>query len=195
VNSIWSGNYFGSFEEESLRFFAMDMLNTRALPPFGRAYFSFDLLLTGDWRGDTGYLGPAASDYTTFFQVVVNGQTMLDTTFSTYGFDQGFPGPAGSGNPGGTGAAFDASIFLTVYHFDMTFQFTPFYPDCCTDVGITFSARVGPGYDAPGYTKGSWGIDNFVVSSTPIPEPATGALVGLGLGVLAARRRDPTASL
>jgi hypothetical protein len=42
---------------------------------------------------------------------------------------------------------------------------------------------------------GSWGIDNFVVSSTPIPAPATGAMLGLGLGVLAARRRDSAARL
>jgi PEP-CTERM motif len=41
-----------------------------------------------------------------------------------------------------------------------------------------------------------WGIDNFVVSSTPIPEPATGALLGLGLLLLAARkRRRPRACL
>jgi hypothetical protein len=187
--STWSGNYFGDFEEEELRFQALDMLELSALPP-GQAYLSFDLLLTGDWRGDAGYLGPAASDFTSFFKVVANGQTLLDTTFSTDPFiDQGFPGPAGSGNYGGTGAVC-CSAFLQVYpQLSMTFQLTPFFPDCCTDVDITFSARFGPGYDLAGVVPGSWGIDNFVVSSTPIPEPATGALLGVGLLLLTASRR------
>jgi hypothetical protein len=50
-------------------------------------------------------------------------------------------------------------------------------------------------YDLAGTVPGSWGIDSFVVSSTPIPEPSTGAMLGLGLGVLAARRRDPATRL
>ena len=88
-------------------------------------------------------------------------------------------------------------LFSDFRHFDLIFDFTPFFPNCCTDVDITFSARFGPGYDTwefPEFNP-TWGIDNFVVSSTPIPEPATGGLVGLGLLLLAARKRRPGARL
>jgi hypothetical protein len=70
---------------------------------------------------------------------------------------------------------------LYVYHFDTRFQLTPFFPNCCTDIDIAFSASFGSAYDVYGYEKGTWGLDNVVVSSTPIPEPATAGLVALGL--------------
>ena len=82
-------------------------------------------------------------------------------------------------------------------HLDLIFDFTPFFPDCCTDVVIAFSARFGPGFDDWEFPEFNprWGIDNFVVSSTPVPEPASGGLVGLGLLLLAARKHRPISRL
>lgn len=124
-----------------------------------RAYLSFDLIMTGAWFGSSD------PGFETFFEVVANGKTVFDATVD--------------------------NLFSDFRHFDLIFDFTPFFPNCCTDVDITLSATFGPGYDTwefPEFNP-TWGIDNFVVSSTPIPEPATGGLVGLGLLLLAARKR------
>lgn len=156
---ISSGPYLGTFAEETVTFQAIDALNIIALQN-DRGYLSFDLILTGAWFGSD-------PDFETFFKVVANGTTLLDSTLS------------------------NDSLF--VHHFDLIFDFTPFFPNCCTDVAIQFSASFGPGYDTWGIPELNprWGLDNFVVSSSPIPEPATGGLVGLGLLLLASHRRRP----
>jgi len=191
ASSTWSGPYLGNFSEETVRLQGLDYLDIRALPP-GRAYLSFDLLLTGNWGGNGELPGTGGADFESFFNVVANGQTLVDATFSTYD-DQSYPGSfPESSHPYGTGSVYDNATegFLGryVYHFDTSFQLTPFFPHCCTDVDITFSASFGAGYDLYDFEKGTWGLDNVVVSSTPIPEPATSWLVGLGPFLLGARR-------
>jgi len=192
ATSSWSGRYLGTFGEETVSFEAIDALHIVALQN-DRAYLSFDLLLTGGWSGN-GVLPGNEPDLESFFTVVANGRTLLDSTFSTQGpIPQAYPGsfPQDS-HPAGTGAVYrQATPLLDVYHFGLIFDFTPSFPNCCTDVAIAFSASFGSLYDAFPELKGTWGLDNVVVSSTPIPEPATGALVGLGLLLLAARKRSP----
>jgi hypothetical protein len=192
--SVWSERYLGTFGEETVRLAGMDYLDTAALPP-GRAYLSFDLILTGDWGGN-GVFGVGVPDFESFFSVVANGQTLLDTTFSTesgrFGATQAYPGVFPQDSfPGRTGSVFQPDgTFLTVWHFDFDFQLTPLFPDCCTDVEIEFSALFGPGYDVTEIAlRPRWGLDNVLVSSTPIPEPASAALLGLGLLALGARGR------
>ena len=165
ATSTLSGKYLGTFGEETLSFFALDALDIIALQT-DRAYLSFDLILTGGWAGG-GQFDPDDPNFTSFFAVAANGRTLFD--------------------------AYLANLFPGFRHFDLVFDFTSSDPDCCTDVEIAFSARLSEGYDQFPELDPTWGIDNFVVSSTPIPEPMTGALVGLGLLGLAARRRIPSA--
>ena len=189
--SSWSGRYLGAFGEESIYLTGMDYLGGTAIFT-NHAYLSFDLILTGDWGGN-GVI-PNAPDFESVFNVVANGSTLLNTSFaSETGVLQAFPGtfPQDS-HPAGTGAAVFSTLpeFFSVYHFDLGFSLgLPPNATCCADVSIRFSASFGPEYDNfPGSLPG-WGLDNVVVSSTPIPEPATGALLGLGLLALGARRR------
>jgi hypothetical protein len=167
ATSTSTGKYLGTFGEEVVSFFALDALDISALRT-DRAYLSFDVILTGAWFG--GVFDPEDPDFTNFFAVVANGKTLFDSKV-------------------------DGTFYPDFRHFDLIFDFTPVFPDCCTDVAIAFSARFGPGYDQQLLPKPTWGIDNFVVSSTPIPEPATGALVGLGLLLLAVRQRRPNSRL
>ncbi len=142
---------------------------------------------------------PNVPDFESVFKVVANGGTLLNTSFaSDLGVLQAYPGtyPQGS-HPAGTGAAVFATrpTWSSVYHFNMSFSLgLPPNAPCCADVDIAFSANFGPDYDAFPYEQfptisPRWGLDNVVVSSTPIPEPASGALLGLGLLALGARRR------
>ena len=193
--SAWSGRYLGTFGEETVRLAGLDFLELAALPP-GSAYLSFDLILTGDWGGN-GVFGVGVPDFESFFTVVANGQTLLDTTFSTesgrFAATQAYPGTFPQDSfPGRTGSVFHPdSTFLTVWHFDLDFQITPLVPpNCCTDVELAFSARFGDGYQGPiEVTPPKWGLDNVVVSSTPIPEPSAGGLFALGLLALGLGRR------
>ena len=193
ASSSWSGRYLGTFGEETVRLAGLDYLPIAALPP-GRAYLSFDLILDGDWGG-SGVFGAGVPDFESFFTVVANGQTLLDTTFSTesgrFGAPQSYPGSFPQDSfPGRTGSVFHPDgEFLTVWHFDLDFQLTPLFPNCCTDVQIDFSASFGDGYQGPIFVLPPvWGLDNVVVSSTPIPEPASAGLLGLGLLALGAGR-------
>jgi hypothetical protein len=162
-----SGNVLGYFGEETLTFFGMDALEIDALFA-NKAYLSFDLILFG--------LDQAQ------IQIVGNDQILLDATFSNVPeVDQSYPGAS---SPAGTGSSDFLPPFASAYPLSFTFGF-PFADlsePCCTDVEISISAT------ATGLW-GGWGIDNFVISSTPIPEPSTGILTGLGLVAFAARRR------
>lgn len=189
--SSWSGRYLGAFGEESVSLTGMDYLGATALFT-NRAYLSFDLILTGDWGGNgvtTGLTG-----FEGVFDVVANRNTLLHTSFSsTTGIAQAYPGtyPQAS-NPGGTGAAVFSSDpeSFSVYHFDLSFGLgLPPNATCCADVSVTFSASFGPFYDQYPQIVPGWGLDNVVVSSTPIPEPHTALLVAGGLLALGARRR------
>jgi hypothetical protein len=193
ATSAWSDRYLGTFREETVRLSGVDYLGTAGAPP-GRAHLSFDLILTGDWGGN-GVFGEGAPDFESFFTVVANGQTLLDTTFSTesgqFAATQAYPGTFPEDSfPGRTGSVFHPDgTFLTVWHLDLDFEITPGVPpDCCSDVDIAFSARFGPAYELYGFADPTWGLDNVVVSSTPIPEPASSSLVGLGLLALGATR-------
>jgi hypothetical protein len=185
--SGWSGRFLGAFGEETLHFDAIDYLGSISLLT-RRAYLSFDLLVNHSWSGN--YPGLES-----LFAVTANGATVLNTSFG-FGGTQSYPGSHPEDSfPGGTGRVFNepGSRGYDVYHFNGVFPMNPFYPDCCTDVSFAFAASFGPDFDElieefPEFAP-TWGIDNFVVSSTPIPEPATGGLLGLGLLALGGARR------
>ncbi|HEX5065911.1 MAG TPA: hypothetical protein VFY49_07345 [Myxococcota bacterium] len=167
---IWShqtttNGRLGPFRTETVSLQGMDYLSTFPVFPT-TAYLGFDIILNGSWGGDF------ADDR---FIVVANGQTVLDETFSNVlGFSQSYPVPGSSARTGGTeivGVGWS-------YTFALTFQLTPSFPDCCTDIAVSFRG-----------TGANWFLDNVVVSSTPIPEPHTLPLVTGGLIALGARAR------
>lgn len=141
------------------------------LRAFGTAYLGFDVYFSGSWSGTPG------DDR--FTVTSDDGQTILDATFSNVlGSSQSYPTAGSSPRTG----SFFSSPNLSAYHIVGTFRVlpSPTIPggNCCTDVGVFFQGT-GPG---------SWYLDNVVVSSTPIPEPTTALLLGMGLIALHAAR-------
>jgi PEP-CTERM motif-containing protein len=163
------GKRLGPFVSETVSFTGMDYL--AGLPIRRTVYLGFDVILSGAWSGDSG------NDH---FIVVANGQTVLDETFSNIVANrQSYPVPGSPGRTGSTAVPISSpqsSGFS--YHFALPFMLTPYDPpNCCTDVDVSFRG-----------TGATWYLDNFVVSSTPIPEPSTALLLGMGLAALRAAR-------
>lgn len=188
-----SNRYLGAFGEETITLQGMDYLGQPALSN-NRAYLSFDLILTDDWQGNG--IHPAQPDLESLFTVVANRATILDTSFSNIvGVQQAYPGAyPSSSNPAGSGSTtfstFDPESLLSAYRIQLPFSLgLPPNASCCADVVIHFAANLGPLFDQYGFYTPKWGLDNVVVSSTPIPEPMSGCLLGLGLLALGARRR------
>jgi len=188
-----SSRFIGAFGEETILLAGLDYLGAPALLT-GQAYLSFDLILLHDWRGNGS--DPSQPDFESIFTVVANGATILNTTFSNFeSIPQAYPGthPQAS-NPAGTGAmtfsTWDPEELVSIYRIDRQFSVRQDpSATCCVDIMIQFSANLGPLFDQYGYYTPKWGLDNVVVSSTPIPEPASGGLLGLGLLALGVRRR------
>lgn len=176
------GAFLGRIGEGSVGFNGMDLF-TGPLP--SEAYLSFDLILFGDWRGNE--TGSESA-----FSVTIGTEKIFDSTFSTTPqYEQTYPNHFAPGSyPGTTGALltdvlFDGSVFenVAVYHLDLSFDLA--YPEdwCCGDVWAEFGAEFSG-------TPASWGLDNVMFSTTPIPEPGTALLVMGGLLLLASSRRS-----
>lgn len=220
-SNTWSGDnlslgsypsYSGGLfirSDGSLVHASMDALN-----PGGSTtpvYLQFDLLLFGDWGG---------SAFDSFFEFTTAGGT-FSTTFSNLTGSsagsvtmQSYPAPSPGGNfPSGTGSilfepvewcaggteiceqllanllAFraefpSAELFasaFSAYRINSQFTLTVDADGCCFDVGVLFASN-----------GESFGIDNFVFSTTPIPEPGTALSFGMGLIGLAYARRSNT---
>jgi hypothetical protein len=82
ATSTFSGKYLGTFGEETLSFFGLDVLDIMALFR-DRAYLSFDLIMTGAWFGSED---PADPGFETLFKVIANGKTLFDSAV-----DNNFP--------------------------------------------------------------------------------------------------------
>lgn len=163
------------------------------LPAHTHAQVSFDLFIIRTWDGNLvadpnfpgHYIGPDIWDLS-----VVEGPTLLHTTFNNHdfypGWTQAFPGayPGGSYSPR-TGAVENNTLGFTyggygvmdsVYHLSCTFSHS------MPEITLQFSAStvdwVIPGYDPD---TESWGMDNLQVLTDVVPEPS--ALITLMLGI------------
>ncbi|MCP5041138.1 MAG: hypothetical protein GY944_08900 [bacterium] len=183
------GRYLGGFGETSIPFLGMDFFDYGYFDDVTKAYMSFDLILFGDWYGnDPG----RESTFTVYFGL----NTIFESTFSNdQWINQSYPGSLESGShPGTTGALlsdyiFDASgpgVFpVSIYQIEIEIE-TGYMRPSNFDMFAEFAA------DFAGETSGTWGLDNVVISSSPIapiPEPSAAALIGVGLTILAARSR------
>jgi hypothetical protein len=172
-----SSTFLGPFDNETLVFSGMDLFDGPT-PHVA----SFDLLIFGDWTGDT----PGAESVFTvrsFSNVGWGVRTEVSIASFLSASTQSYPDPTGGGShPAGTGATQNVSLLLgglmSIYHFDLYMPANEISETCCGDVSMEFIVEG---------TSGTWGIDNF--EATPVPEPSTGLLVGLGLTLLSNRRR------
>jgi hypothetical protein len=168
-------NYLLVQEGGTAQLFGLDYVDYDTFT--GGAYVAFDLLLGSDWRGNE-------PGFESYFQLLGNGSTVMNTTFSVYpGTPQSYPdlGPGGD-YPAGTGSEAFSAGSSSRYHINVWFGIVLDEYSCCTHVLLEFSSNVAGG--APGL----FAIDNVVVSAQPIPEPTTGTLLLLGMAALAARQ-------
>lgn len=195
VTPIGGRHFLGQFHSGTVT------LHLGDLPVHSGVQVSFDLFAIRTWDGnlteDPGspgkYIGPDV-----WGLYVEGGPNLIQTTFNNHdfypGWTQAYPGtyPGGSYAPR-TGAAENNTLGFTwdgygiidsVYR--MSFAFDHSSPDITLGFWASTVDWIYPQYDP---NTESWGLDNFQLSITPVPEPSSIlALLG-GIGGLGAMTR------
>lgn len=128
---------------------------------------------------DFSFLAPVGDlDPGVYGQLQVSATTMGGATLST---SLDFPAVDGSGRPPFGSAMLD-SAFMNTTLTSLSFRACLFDGNAC----------VNPGEDSLLINQAQFGIDNIDLSE--VPEPGSIALIGLGMGALALRRRKITAA-
>lgn len=157
---------------------------------------SFDFFAIRSWDGDDVLWGKD------FFKVGINGDTVLNNTFSNGAGTQTY-GPASSNAPMtgskeqySLGYSFWDGINNVRYRQDAVYHFVFSFDSVSSDLDLLLTSLVSqtvwvdndPESPHQSYRDESWGIDNLTISAIPhrqdpnaIPAPGTLAIVGLGL--------------
>lgn len=145
---------------------------------------SFDLNAIGTLDGSDSIWG---SDK---FEFGVSGQPKLfSETFANWKYDQSFGGQSQPSGAFGfqSGSAAVNSLGLTEYPTDLGLDSTyklSFTFEHDGPLVLSFGANGLESFD-----NESFGIDNLKVSATPVPEPTSMAVLGLGAIAMLARRK------
>lgn len=141
---------------------------------------SLDLYIIHSWDGVTGP-GP---DQLVFQQ---DGSDLLNATFANQTSWQQTYSDATPLGGGPFAGRTDHDAYATLgygdyYGSDMTYNLTFTFAHSASTLNLSFA-----GFNLQAVGDESWGIDNVLVKTDAVPEPAS--MAALGLGILALRRR------
>ena len=145
VTPVGARRFLGEFGNNEIR------LSLNNLPAHNRVSVVFDLYMIRSWDGNDGGVGPD------IFKFGYNGQTTMQTTFSSNVHNQAYPSIYPGGNyPFATGAS---EINTLGYSPDFVYQISQGFSHTDNSLIINFSVNgniVSPADE-------SWGIDNVRV--------------------------------
>jgi len=165
------GRYLGDFSLS-----AGTTLSLSGLPAFNRVTLSFDLYLFGNWDGNNATFGPDSFGLSSPLPSINGSWTFTNHQVEGQSYPQATPtehiGPLGASSSTyiyrGFGPTGDGGSW-TAHHAGDSFS-------------VTFASNTTQSDEW-------WGIDNVLVTVSPVPAPPAFALMLAGLAAIGARRR------
>lgn len=171
-----STKFLGEFSND------VESLNLLGIGAHTFVTVDLDLYVMHSWDGNDGSFGPDTLRFS------ADATPFLNATFSNWSPMQSYSDATPLGG-GSFAAKTDADAIGTLgysdfFGTDTTYHLSFNIAHSANDLNLTFE-----GLGLQGVGDESWGIDNVVVSADAVPEPATMAVLGLGMVSLVRRRR------